>query len=48
MNEIVRMQNLKTKKWDTLGEIVAVRTANDGRIVSYDIECDGSVDTASI
>ena len=39
------MQNIKTKKWDQEGEILDVRTAADGTIVSYDINTSGVTTT---
>ena len=37
VGELVRVQNPKSKQWDATGEIAAVRVANDGRVLSYDI-----------
>ena len=41
IDEIVKLQNLKTKQWDQEGKIVDVRVSADGTIVSYDIESQG-------
>ena len=38
VGEIVRIQNPKSKQWDATGEISAVRVAQDGQILSYDIQ----------
>ena len=35
------MQNIAAKLWDSQGEITGVRTACDGRIVSYDLLING-------
>ena len=45
VGEEVRMQNIKTKKWDQKGEIVEVRTAADGTIVSYEINTSSGTTT---
>ena len=37
VGEFCRVQNIATKLWDSQGEITVVRTACDGRIVSYDL-----------
>ena len=37
VGELVRIQNPKNKEWDSTGVIEAIRTANDGRVLSYDI-----------
>ena len=41
IDEIMKLQNLKTKQWDQEGKIVDVRVSADGTIVSYDIESQG-------
>ena len=41
IDEIVKLQNLKTKQWDQEGKIVDVRVSADGTIVSNDIESQG-------
>ena len=43
--ESVRLQNIKTKKWDMFGVVIGIRTADDGRILSYDIDIDGTTTT---
>ena len=45
VGEKVRMQNIKSKKWDQEGEILDVRTAADGTIVSYEINTSGTTTT---
>ena len=37
VGELVRIQNPKNKEWDATGEIAAIRVANDGRVLSYDL-----------
>ena len=37
VGELVRIQNPKNKEWDSKGVIEAIRIANDGRVLSYDI-----------
>ena len=41
--ETVRIQNIKTKKWDTFGVVKGIRTADDNTILSYDIDIDGTI-----
>ncbi len=41
MGEQVWVQNVQSKKWNQEGHISAVRTAADGRIVSYDLTING-------
>ena len=41
VGETVRAKNAKSKKLDTTGEVIRVRTADDGTILSYDIYIDG-------
>ena len=44
--ETVKLQDLKTKKWNSEGTISQVRVAADGTIASYEIEtCDGTLTT---
>ena len=31
IGESVRLQNIKTKKWDMFGVVIGIRTADDGR-----------------
>ena len=42
IGETVSVQDIKSKKWDTTGEIVRVRTSDDGTILSYDLDIDGN------
>ena len=42
MNEVVIVQDVKSKKWDKEGRRTDVRTAYDGKIVSYDLLINGS------
>jgi hypothetical protein len=42
---LVKLQNLKTKQWDTDGKILNVRVSADDTIVSNDIESSGNVTT---
>ena len=37
IGEFCRVQNIATKLWDSQGEITGIRTACDGRIVSFDL-----------
>ena len=37
VGELVRIQSPHTKEWDSTGVIEAIRTANDGTVLSYDI-----------
>ena len=36
--ELVCLQNIKSKKWDTMGVVKGIWTADDGTILSYDIQ----------
>ena len=36
----VRLQNIATRDWDLKGTIDRIRTADDGRVVSYDVFTD--------
>ena len=40
IGERVRLQNVATRDWDLKGTIERVRTADDGRVVSYDVLTD--------
>jgi hypothetical protein len=42
VGETCWVQDVRTKKWDKEGVITQVRTAYDGRIVSYDLTINGS------
>ena len=41
--ETVRLQNIKTKKWDTFGAVKGIRTSDNNTILSYDIDIDGTI-----
>ena len=41
VGERVWVQNFQSKKWDQEGHICAIRTAADGKIVSYDLTVNG-------
>ena len=43
--EGVKLQDIKTKIWNTEGVVIGVRTANEGTFVSYCIEVEGCVKT---
>ena len=43
VGETVRLQNIKTKKWDVFGVVTGIRTADDNTILSYDINIDGNI-----
>ena len=43
--ESVRLQNIKTKKWNIFGVVTGIRTSDDGTILSYDIDVDGTATT---
>ena len=46
VGEKVKLQDIKTKRWNAKGTITEVRTAADGTIVSYGLETsDGSLTT---
>ena len=45
IGELVKLQNLKTKQWDTDGKILNVRVSADDTIVSYNMESSGNVTT---
>ena len=45
IGESVRLQDIKTKKWNMYGVVIGIRTADDGRILSYDIDIDGTTTT---
>ena len=41
IGESVRLQDIRTKCWDRVGVVTGIRVADDGRILSYDIDIDG-------
>ena len=41
--ETIRLQNIKTRKWDVFGVVTGIRTADDNTILSYDINVDGNI-----
>ena len=41
VDEVLIVQNVKSKKWDKEGIITEVRTAHDGKIVSYHLLING-------
>ena len=43
IGETVRLQNIKSKKWDIFGVIKEIRTADDNTILSCDIDIDGMI-----
>ena len=43
IGESVRLQNIKTKKWNIFGVVTGIRTSDDGTILSYDIDIDGMI-----
>ena len=43
IGETVRLQNIKTKRWDTIGVVKGIWTADDNTILSYDIDIDGTI-----
>ena len=43
IGETVRLQNIKSKKWDIFGVVKGIRTADDDTILSYDIDIDGMI-----
>ena len=45
MGESVRLQNIKTKKWDIFGVVIGICTSDDGIILSYDIDIVGTTTT---
>ena len=45
VGEHVRLQDIRTKRWDRVGVVTGIRVADDGKILSYDIEVDGSKTT---
>ena len=38
IGELVRIQNPKSREWDTTGTIESLRTASDGTVLSYNIQ----------
>ena len=45
VDEQVRLQDIRTKRWDKVGVVTGIRVADDGKILSYDIEVDGAKTT---
>ena len=45
IGESVRLQDIETKCWDMYGVVIGIHTADDGRILSYDIDIDGTTTT---
>ena len=45
IGESVRLQDIKTKRWNRHGVVTGIRVADDGRILSYDIDIDGTTTT---
>ena len=45
VGEHVRLQDIRTKRWDRVGVVTGIRVADDGKILSYDIEVDGTQTT---
>ena len=45
IGETVRLQNIKTKKWNIFGVVNGIRSTDDGTILSYDIDIDGTATT---
>ena len=45
IGETVRLQNIKTKKWNIFGVVTGIRTSDDGTIISYYIDIDGTATT---
>ena len=45
VGEHVRLQDIRTKRWDRVGVVTGIRVADDGKILSYDIEVDGTKTT---
>ena len=45
VGEIVRVQNIQSKLWDTQAVITGTRVVADGRIVSYDLDINGNHST---
>ena len=45
VGEHVRLQDIRTKCWDRVGVVTGIRVADDGKILSYDIDVDGSKTT---
>ena len=45
IGESVRLQNIKTKKWNIFGVVTGIRTSDDGTILSYEIDIDGTTTT---
>ena len=45
IGESIRLQNIKTKKWNIFGVVTGIRTSDDGIILSYEIDIDGTTTT---
>ena len=45
IGESVRLQDIKMKRWDMYGVVTGIPTADDGKILSYDIDIDGTTTT---
>ena len=45
IGESVRLQDIETRCWDMYGVVIRIHTADDGRILSYDIDIDGTTTT---
>ena len=43
IGETVRLQNIKTERWNTIGVVKGIRTADDNTILSYEIDIDGTI-----
>ena len=43
IGETVLLQKIKTKRWDTIGVVKGIWTADDNTILSYDIYIDGMI-----
>ena len=41
--ETVLLQNIKTRRWDIFGLVTGIRTADDNKILSYDIDVDKTI-----
>ena len=45
IGDSVRLQNIKTKKWNIFGVVTGIRTSDDSTILSYEIDIDGTTTT---
>ena len=43
VGETVRLQNIRTRRWDIFGVVTGIRTADDNKILFYDIDVDGTI-----